>query len=64
MATMHTDTLLTPIEAAAMLRVGRTTIYRIVGLEWVEYQAGGERPIRRITRASVEKLCERRVSAH
>jgi hypothetical protein len=62
MATM-TDTLLTPIEAAAMLRVGRTTVYRIVGLEWVEYQAAGERPIRRITRASVERLCERRVSA-
>jgi hypothetical protein len=61
---MQTDTLLTPIEAAAMLRVGRTTVYRIVGLEWVEYQAGGERPIRRITRASVEKLRERRVGAH
>lgn len=55
-----TTALLTPAEAAAILRVGRTTVYRIIGLEWVEYQGGGERPIRRITRASVERLLRQR----
>ena len=53
-------TPLTPTEAAQMLNVKRSTVYRIVGLEWVEYQGGGVRPIRRITRESVYRLLERR----
>lgn len=53
-------TLLTPTEAAKILRVGRSTVYRIVGLDWVEMQATGERPIRRVTEDSVRKLLERR----
>lgn len=61
MWTMTTpNALLTPSEAAALLRIGRSTIYRIVGLEWVEYQGSGLRPIRRITRESVEKLLTQR----
>jgi hypothetical protein len=55
-----TTTPLTPAEAAALLRVGRSTVYRIVGLEWVEYQGSGVRPIRRITRESVERLLAQR----
>lgn len=53
-------TRLTPAEAAQLLNVSRSSIYRMVGLEWVEYPATGAKPIRRITRASVERLLERR----
>jgi hypothetical protein len=58
---MHNETPpLTPTEAARMLNVDRSTIYRLVGIEWVEYQAAGARPIRRITVESVRRLLERR----
>jgi hypothetical protein len=53
-------TPLKPAEAAQMLNVSRTSIYRMVGLEWVEYQASGVKPIRRIARESVERLLQRR----
>jgi hypothetical protein len=35
----------------------------MVGLEWVEYQGRGRRPIRRITRESVERMLQRRARA-
>ena len=51
---------LTIAQAAKLLNVDRATVYRIAGLEWVEYQASGVRPIRRITMESVKRLLERR----
>jgi hypothetical protein len=54
---------LTLAEAAHLLRVGVTTVRRMVGLEWVEYQGRGRRPIRRITRESVERMLQRRARA-
>jgi hypothetical protein len=38
-------------------------VRRMVGLEWVEYQGRGRRPIRRITRESVERMLQRRARA-
>jgi hypothetical protein len=54
---------LKPVEVAQLLCVGVTTVRRMVGLEWVEYQGRGRRPIRRITRESVERMLQRRRSA-
>ena len=55
-----THSRLKPSEAARLLNVSRSSVYRMTGLEWVEYQATGVKPIRRITRASVERLLDRR----
>jgi hypothetical protein len=51
---------LTPAEAAKLLNVAYRTVFDLAGLEWVEYQGRGKRPIRRVTVESVRKLLERR----
>jgi hypothetical protein len=47
---------LTPAQAAKLLNVTYRTVFRLVGLEWVEYQGAGVRPIRRVTPESVRRL--------
>jgi hypothetical protein len=54
---------LTPKQASEMLNVSVKSVYRMCGLEWVEYQATGLRPIRRITLDSVRRLLERKRGA-
>jgi len=54
---------LKPAEAARLLNVGESTVRRMVGLEWVEYPGTGKagRPIRRITRESIDRMLQRRM---
>lgn len=54
---------LTPAEAAQRLNISYRSVFRVVGLEWVEYQAAGVKPIRRVTVESVRQLLKRRKSA-
>ena len=52
---------LTPAQAAKMLNVTYRSVFRLIGLEWIEYETvGSTRPIRRITPASVRRLLARR----
>jgi hypothetical protein len=52
---------LTPAQAAKMLNVTYRSVFRLIGLEWVEYETvGSSRPIRRVTPASVRRLLARR----
>jgi hypothetical protein len=56
-----TETPLTPAEAAKMLNVNYRTVFRLIGLDWVEYETvGSTKPIRRITPESVRRLIARR----
>lgn len=51
----------TPAEAARELSVSYRSVFRLIGLEWIEYETiGSSKPIRRITRESVRRLLARR----
>lgn len=44
-----------------MLNVNYRTVFRLIGLDWVEYETvGSTKPIRRITPESVRRLLARR----
>ena len=59
--TTHPERPLTPAQAAKMLNVTYRSVFRLIGLEWIEYDTvGAKRPIRRITPESVRRLLARR----
>ena len=52
------DPPLTITEAARLLNVSTTTVTRMPGLKWLEWQGAGRRKIRRIDAESVRRLLE------